>query len=181
MRGNLARASVAAVCALTLALVGCSGGPSPTEATSDTQATEEATATQDASAQVDSATDDQTPASDNHNDYFVGRWDLYATKDATHEQIVEVMEQYQTDDEVRQKMNEAYGRDNVDFYAQFNADGTGQYDTGLEIVAFTWEATGEGAVTFTSLNGKETALHLPVADGMFTLNDDTYAKAQATE
>ena len=56
-------------------------------------------------------------------------------------------------------------------------DGTGEVDTGAELVPFTWEATNEGAVTFTSFNGKESALHLPVTDGKFTLNGDTYAKA----
>ena len=87
------------------------------------------------------------------------------------------MEQYKNDKATRDKMNEAFGRDNVEFCAKFNADGTGEVDTGAELVPFTWEATNEGAVTFTSFNGKESALHLPVIDGKFTLNGDTYAKA----
>ncbi len=87
------------------------------------------------------------------------------------------MEQYANDEETRAKMDEAYGRDNVEFCARFNADGTGTIDTGLELVSFTWEATNEGAITFTSFDGEESAIHLPVADDMFTLNGDTYAKA----
>lgn len=173
---------VVAACALCLVLAGCgggsasqgaSGGEAQTDATSSTSGssnTESSTSTEETSA--DTASD-----SDKHDSYFVGKWDLYETEDATHEQIVQVMEQYRTDEEIRKKMNEAYGRDNVEFCATFDADGTGEMDTGLELVTFTWEATNEGAVTFTSFDGKETAMHIPVTDGKFTLNGDTYAKA----
>ena len=106
----------------------------------------------------------------------MGKWNLYESDEYTHEQVVQVMEQYKNDEATRAKMNQAYGRDNVEFCARFNADGTGEVDTGAELVPFTWEATNEGAVTFTSFNGKETAIHAPVTDGKFTLNGDTYAK-----
>lgn len=170
MNGKLAFTTIVAACALCLALVGCGGG--------STSSSEASSSAAESSASSVEASSSATSESDAHASYFVGTWDLYESDEYTHEQIEQVMEQYANDEDVRAQINEAYGRDNVEFCARFNADGTGELDTGAEIVPFTWEATNEGAVTFTSFNGKETALHIPVIDGKITLNNgDTYAKA----
>lgn len=165
---KLAPTIIAAACVFCLALAGCGGGSTSPNTAGSSSGSNAAGTVASSSAASDS---------DNHDSYFVGKWELYESDQATHEQIEQIMEQYANDEEVRAQMNEAYGRDNVEFCARFNADGTGEIDTGLELVPFTWEATNEGAVTFTSFDGKETALHLPVIDGKFTLNGDTYAKA----
>ena len=205
MSRKLALSTIAAACALCFALVGCGGGSSsqgapetsaPVEAatseaaapvaeapssaaeTSAPAASEAAAPAAETSAPAAEAPASAAAAEDNHDAFFVGKWDLYESEDATHEQIVEVMEQYANDEEVRAQLNEAYGRDNIEFCARFNADGTGEIDTGAELVSFTWEATNDGAVTFTSFDGKETAIHVPVTDGMFDLNGDVYAKAE---
>ena len=174
MSGKRVLIVIAMACALCLALAGCGGGSTSSSGTSSSSA-ESSASSAEASSSAESA-NAEASASDNHASYFVGKWELYESEEYTHEQIEQVMEQYATDEAVREKLNEAYGRDNVEFCAQFNADGTGKIDTGLELVSFTWEATNEGAVTFTSFDGKETAIHLPVADDKFTLNGDTYAK-----
>ena len=176
MSRKLALTTIAAACALCLALVACGGGSASSSAASSSAASSASSASSAASSAE--ASSSAASASDNHNSYFVGKWDLYETADATHEQVVEVMEKYANDEAVRKQMNEAYGRDNIEFCARFNADGTGEIDTGAELVPFTWEATSEGAVTFTSFNGNGTAIHLPVTDGKFTLNGDTYAKTE---
>ena len=195
MNGKLALITIAAACALCLALVGCGGGsasqsaasssaPSETAssvastpaAESDASAAEGGASTAETSAAAAEASSSDASSSDKHDSYFVGKWDLYESDEYTHEQVVQVMEKYATDEATRKQINEAYGRDNVEFCARFNADGTGEMDTGAELVSFTWEATNEGAVTFTSFDGKETAIHVPVTDGRFTLNGDTYAK-----
>lgn len=168
MNLKLAPTIIAAACVLCLALAACGGGSASPNTAGSSSGSNAAGTVASSSAASDS---------DNHDSYFVGKWELYESDQATHEQIEQIMEQYANDEEVRAQMNEAYGRDNVEFCARFNADGTGEIDTGLELVPFTWEATNEGAVTFTSFDGKETALHLPVIDGKFTLNGDTYAKA----
>ena len=202
MSRKLALTTIAAACALCLALVACGGGSASSSAASSSAASSASSASSAASSATGSSASSATAssaaspsaassaassaeasssaasASDNHNSYFVGKWDLYETADATHEQVVEVMEKYANDEAVRKQMNEAYGRDNIEFCARFNADGTGEVDTGAEIVPFTWEATNEGAITFTSFNGNGTAIHLPVTDGKFTLNGDTYAKTE---
>ena len=189
MNRKLAPIAMAASFALCLALVGCGGGGG--QAPSDTAenaapATEQASSgTADSQAPAEpassgtgsSAASSGEAAGDNHNGYFVGKWDLYVSEEVTHEQIVQVTEQYANDEAFRTQLNEAYGRDNVEFCARFAADGTGEIDTGTELVSFTWEAANEDAVTFTSFNGKETAIHVPVTDGKFTLNGDTYAKS----
>ncbi|MBQ9003788.1 MAG: hypothetical protein IJ087_18235 [Eggerthellaceae bacterium] len=178
MRGKLALSIVTAICVLCLALVGCGGGSASSSAASSSAASSAAASTSSSSAAQ--ASSSASSSSDNHDGYFVGRWDLYESDEATHEQVVQTMEQYANDAETHAKMNEAYGRDaddEIEFCARFAADGTGEMDAGLEVVPFTWEATNEGAVTFTSFNGKESAIHVPVTDGKFTLNGDTYAKA----
>lgn len=172
MRKNLATMMAAVLCAGCLALAACGGSSSAGAASGSASEAAASEGTSSASASTPS------PAStaDKHDGYFVGKWDLYESEEYTHEQVVQVMEQYANDESVRAQINEAYGRDNVEFCARFNADGTGEIDTGAEVVPFTWEATNEGAVTFTSFGDSETALHLPVTDGRFTLNGDTYAK-----
>ena len=182
MSRKLTFTAIVAACALCFALVGCGGGTASssaaTESASTGAASSAAAAESGASAAV--ASSGAASAGDNHASYFVGKWDLYESDQATHEQIVQTMEQYANDKETHAKMNEAYGRDaddEIEFCARFNADGTGEMDTGAEVVSFTWEAVNEGAVTFTSFGGKETAMHIPVANGRFTLNGDTYAKA----
>ena len=182
MSRKLALATIAAAFALCLALAGCGGGSGSTSSDSGSAPSDKASSETSSSAADDKAPSEEAAssaetASDNHDSYFVGKWELYETEDATHEQISQVMEKYANDEEFRKQMNESYGRDSVEFCAQFNADGTGEMDTGLEIVPFTWEASNEGAVTFTSFGGKETAKHVPVTDGKFTLDGDTYAKA----
>ena len=191
MSRKLVLSTIAAACALCFALVGCGGGSSSQSAPETSAPAEAATSeaaapaaeTPSSAAETSAPTANEAAASaaaaeDNHDAFFVGKWDLYESEDATHEQIVEVMEQYANDEEVRAQLNEAYGRDNIEFCARFNADGTGEIDTGAELVSFTWEATNDGAVTFTSFDGKETAIHVPVTDGMFDLNGDVYAKAE---
>ena len=158
-----------AVCtALVLALAGlagCSGNSTKPDNSSSANTT-------------NTSNSESTPSEDKHASYFIGKWDLYSSDEATHEQIVEVMDKYANDEETRKKMDEAYGRTNIEFCCTFNADGTGEIDTGAELVPFTWEAKNEGAVTFTSFNGKETALHIPVTDDKITVNGDTYAKGK---
>ena len=181
MNGKLALITMAAACALCFALVGCGGGSASSSAASSAASTATASSAASSSAAASSASaaaasSSAASAGDKHDSYFVGKWNLYESDEYTHEQVVQVMEQYKNDEATRAKMNQAYGRDNVEFCARFNADGTGEVDTGAELVPFTWEATSEGAVTFTSFNGKETAIHAPVTDGKFTLNGDTYAK-----
>ena len=176
MRGKLALAFAVSTCVLCLALVGCGGGAASSSAASSSSASSAAASASSSSAAQ--ASSSASSSSDSHDSYFVGTWDLYESDEATHEQVVQTMEQYANDPDTRAKMNEAYGRDDeIEFCARFAADGTGEMDTGAEIVSFTWEATNEGAVTFTSFGGKETAIHVPVTDGKFTLNGDTYAKA----
>ena len=173
MSGKLALTTIVAACALCFALVGCGGGSASSSAAATSAASASSAESSASSAASESA---------KHDSYFVGRWDLYETKEATHDQVVQVMELYATDKEYRAKLNEATGRDDdnpVEFCMQFNADGTGEMDTGAELVSFTWEASNEGAVTFTSFGGKEYALHVPVKDGKITLNSgDTFAKAE---
>ncbi len=179
MRIKLTMGLTALLCAAALAFTACggsgSGGAASGSASADSS--QESAAPASAGPSSASASASGASAEGKHDNFFVGTWDLYESDEYTHEQIVQVMEQYANDEETRKKMNEAYGRDNVEFCARFAADGTGEIDTGAELVPFTWEATNEGAVTFTSFNGKETAIHLPVTDGKFTLNGDTYAKA----
>ena len=182
MSGKLALVTVVAAFALCFALAGCGGGSAPSSAESNAGSSEAAPSAESTpAAESNASTAEQpssaAPADDKHNSYFVGKWDLYETEDATHEQVAELMEKYANDESIRAQMNEAYGRDNIEFCARFNADGTGEMDTGAALVPFTWEATNEGAVTFTSFDGKETSIHVPVTDGKFTLNSDTYAKA----
>lgn len=184
MRKKLTLTAIVAAFALCVALVGCGGSLASSSASaasgsaaSGAASSTASSASAESSAASAEASSSAASAADNHDSYFVGKWDLYESDQATHEQVVQVMEQYANDEETRAKMNEAYGRDNIEFCARFAADGTGEMDTGAEIVAFTWEATNEGALTFTSFNGKETAIHVPVTDGKFTLNGDTYAKA----
>lgn len=165
------------LCACCLGLAACEGSSSSGAASGASDPSASASESASASSTGNASASASASAAGEHDDYFVGKWDLYESDEYTHEQIVQVMEQYANDEETRKKMNEAYGRDNVEFCARFAADGTGEIDTGAELVPFTWEATNEGAVTFTSFNGKETAIHLPVTDGKFTLNGDTYAKA----
>ena len=173
MSGKLALTTIVAACALCFALVGCGGGSASSSAAATSAASASSAESSASSAASESA---------KHDSYFVGRWDLYETEEATHDQVVQVMELYATDKEYRAKLNEATGRDDdnpVEFCMQFNADGTGEMDTGAELVSFTWEASNEGAVTFTSFGGKEYALHVPVKDGKITLNSgDTFAKAE---
>jgi len=180
MRIKLTMLLTALLCVAALAFTACGGSESSGTASGSASAGSDSASAASASAGSSSAsagTTDAASADEKHDGYFVGKWDLYESDEYTHEQIVQVMEQYANDEETRKKMNEAYGRDNVEFCARFAADGTGEIDTGAELVPFTWEATSEGAVTFTSFNGKETAIHLPMTDGKFTLNGDTYAKA----
>ena len=180
MKIKLTMILTALLCVAALAFTACGGSESSGAASGSASAGSDSASAASASAGSSSSsagTTDAASADEKHDGYFVGKWDLYESDEYTHEQIVQVMEQYANDEETRKKMNEAYGRDNVEFCARFAADGTGEIDTGAELVPFTWEATNEGAVTFTSFNGKETAIHLPVTDGKFTLNGDTYAKA----
>lgn len=185
MKRYLGLLVAAMLCACCLGLAACGGSSGSSSATSGSASTSAASgaassAAAASSASATGASSGAASASDNHASYFVGTWSLYESDQATHEQIVQTMEQYANDEETHAKMNEAYGRaadDEIEFCARFAADGTGEMDTGTEIVSFTWEATNEGAVTFTSFGGKETAIHIPVADGKFTLNGDTYAKA----
>lgn len=169
----------ALLCVAALAFTACGGSGSSGAASGSASAGSSSAVAASASAgsSTASASVSNASANDKHNSYFVGKWDLYESDEYTHEQIAQVMEQYANDEETRKKMNEAYGRDNVEFCARFAADGTGEIDTGTELVSFTWEAANEDAVTFTSFNGKETAIHVPVTDGKFTLNGDTYAKS----
>ena len=164
MRGKLALTVIVASCVLCLVLVGCEGGAASSSAANSSSA---------------QASSSAASASDSHDSYFVGKWDLYESKEYTHEQVVQTMEKYADNAETHAKMNETYGRDDdIEFCMRFAADGTGEMDTGLEVVGFTWEATNDGAVTFTSFGGKDTTLHVPVIDGKITLNSgDTYAKA----
>jgi len=179
MKKCIAMLAAGLLCACCVGLAACGGSGSVSAASGSASAGSSSSSAASASAgsSTASASASSASASDKHDGYFVGKWDLYESDEYTHEQIVQVMEQYANDEETRKKMNEAYGRDNVEFCARFAADGTGEIDTGAELVPFTWEATSEGAVTFTSFNGKETAIHLPVTGGKFTLNGDTYAKA----
>ncbi len=180
MNGKLALTTIAAACALCFVLVGCAGGSASSTAASSAASTDAASSEASSSA-VESSASSTASESAKHDGYFVGRWDLYETEDATHDQVAQVKELYATDKEYRAKLNEATGRNDdnpVKFCIQFNADGTGEMDTGAELVSFTWEASTEGAVTFTSFGGKEYALHVPVVDGKITLNSgDTFAKA----
>ena len=179
MKKCIAMLAAGLLCACCVGLAACGGSGSVSAASGSASAGSSSSSAASASAgsSTASASASSASASDKHDGYFVGKWDLYESDEYTHEQVVQVMEQYANDEETRKKMNEAYGRDNVEFCARFAADGTGEIDTGTELVSFTWEAASEGAVTFTSFNGKETASHLPVTDGKFTLNGDTYAKA----
>ena len=182
MSGKLALTTIVAACALCFALVGCGGGSASSSAASSAAVTSAASTSAASASSVESSASSAASESAKHDSYFVGRWDLYETEEATHDQVVQVMELYATDKEYRAKLNEATGRDDdnpVEFCMQFNADGTGEMDTGAELVSFTWEASNEGAVTFTSFGGKEYALHVPVKDGKITLNSgDTFAKAE---
>lgn len=162
-----------------LLLLSACGQSAESTSAADTKSEDSANAEVSTTSETSAATEES--ATGEHDDYFVGTWDLYETEDATHEQVVQVMEVYANDPEKRDRMNEAYGRsddDPVKFCMTFAADGTGEMDTGAEKVSFTWEAKNEGAVTFTSFGGKEYALHVPVIDGKITLDSgDTFAKS----
>ena len=159
MNGKFAVITIAAACALCLALVGCVGGSASSSATNSAVG---------GSASSAEASSSAASSDEKHASYFVGKWDLYETEDYTHEQVAQTMEAYATDEEIHAKTNEAYGRasdDTIEFGMSFAADGTGEMDIGPEIVSFTWEAANDGAVTFTSFGGMDFALLVPVRDG----------------
>ena len=137
-----ALAAIAAACALCLALAGCGGGSDSSSADNGTAPADSASSAESSTAEESDApaaepSSSEASADADHDSYFVGKWDLYETEDATHEQIEQLMEKYATDEEIRAQINEAYGRDNIEFCARFAADGTGEMDTGAAIVPFT--------------------------------------------
>ena len=103
MKRYLTTMVVAVLCACCLGFVACGGsGSSGAASTSVNAASSSASATSaSASLPSASASTSSTSAGDKYDGYFVGKWDLYESDEYTHDQVVQVMEQYANDEETR--------------------------------------------------------------------------------